>query len=102
MGECKVENEKCKMGCARIRLLASPILHFALCILHSIWRARWWIVASIALCAVDVSIRHKVFHTGAWHDARLCAFYSVAAIAPAFLLGRFTRFVAPEIGRAHV
>ncbi len=62
-----------------------------------VWCARWWIVAAVALCAVDESIRHKVFHTSTWRDIRLCAFYSAAAIAPAFLLGRFTRFVAPVL-----
>ncbi len=54
----------------------------------SVWGARWWIVASVMLCAIDIAIRHKVFHTGKWHDLLLLAFYSSAAIAPAFLLGR--------------
>ncbi len=63
----------------------------------SVWGARWWIVAAVMLCAIDIAIRHKVFHTGKWHDLLLLAFYSSAAIAPAFLLGRCYRFVAPVL-----
>lgn len=64
---------------------------FARCL----WDARWWILFSLVLCAVDETIRYHVL----WHNTRRTircfAFYSAMTIAPVFLLGRGIRLVAP-------
>lgn len=66
----------------------------------TVWRARWWVFAALSLCAVDQAIRMKVFQiwpTAFPRTVRLWAFYSALAVAPAFLLGRLSRFVAPVL-----
>ena len=64
-------------------------------IANCILAARWWIVLSVVLCAVDAFIRMRVL----WPSANLAVhswmFYSLLAVIPVFLLGRATRYVAP-------
>ena len=69
---------------------------------NAAWSARWWIVATVALCLVDQTLRMIAFcpelsRKAVLHSAKLILFYSSLAVAPVFLLGRFARFAAPVL-----
>lgn len=58
---------------------------------------RWWIVLSVALCAVDAFVRQQVLWPSKALAIKVFAFYAVLFIAPVFLLGRAARVVAPVL-----
>lgn len=74
-----------------------PVWRWLRPVVHCIWQARWWIVLSVALCAVDLAIQMCVLGTGFRRALRLWVFYSILMTIPVFLLGRLTRFVAPVL-----
>jgi len=61
----------------------------------AIWRARWWILAAAILCAADQVIRMCAFHIGLLRSVKLWMFYCAATVTPVFVLGRYSRAVAP-------
>lgn len=64
-------------------------------IAHCILAARWWILLSVVLCAIDAFIRMQVLWPSVPLAVRSWVFYSLLAIIPVFLLGRAARYVAP-------